>query len=361
MISKLKTQNAPEGSIPAGGAAQEATAGGIQALRRVVVLGAGAVGSLLAGKLATQMPVALIGRRHQLEAIRARGLKLEGLSNTAVSPGARLVLAGAPSELAPGLGAGDAVLLAVKAAQAEEAARELDSALAQAPAHERLPLFALQNGTGYEKGLRAALSRRWELLHAVVHVGATLVVPGRVEDWGGEVLLPDVPAGEALRLALLQAGIAARTVPDLETRRWEKIAFNCALNALSALLEVRNRETLVEELRPVRRGILQEVRQVARTSGIALPDEERLLTEFERRAGASNNVNSMLQDLRQGRPTECPFLNAAIAQLARDRGAEARLNAFLADRIAQLERARDEAQRRAIRSEARATLAAFRF
>lgn len=322
-------------------------------LRRVVMMGAGALGSLLGGKLARAIPVVLIGRARQLEAIREAGLRLEGLSNETVICGAQLALASSPLDLTPPLGAGDLVLLAVKAAQAAEAARELTAA---APQDVLLPLIALQNGTGYEDALRAALDGKWKLLHGVVHLGATWVAPGRVEDWGGEILLPDASAGRALAAALERAGLRARVVPDLETQRWEKIAFNCALNALSAILEVRNRETILEELRPVRRAVLREVHAVAVAAGIKLRTPEDLLVEFESRARASNNLNSMLQDLRHGKPTEIAFLNAAIAGHAPASGSAAPVNAFLAETIARLERARGDVPQRAVREEARAAL-----
>ena len=329
-------------------------------MRRAVIFGAGALGSLLGGKLAAVLPVALIGRKKHLEAIRASGLRIGGLSNLTVPAGPNLFLVEKVAELQPALTSGDAILLAVKAQQVAEAARALSIAGDKIPAASAsLPVFALQNGTGYEDNLRANLSGRFVLQHAVSHVGATFVAPGHVEDWGGEILLPDEACSQALAEALQKTGFKARCLPDLEVWRWKKIAFNCALNPLSAILEARNKDTLRPELRPLRRAVLDEVRQEAAAQGLALPSVDELLAEFERRAGASNNVNSMWQDILAHKPTELPFLNEAVLHLARRRGKDAPANATLAAWVRRLKESPNAQEQKNLREKARLELTAL--
>jgi 2-dehydropantoate 2-reductase len=326
--------------------------------RRVVVFGAGALGSLLGGKLASSVPVVLIGRKAHVAAIGAKGLVLSGLSNEHLPSGAALTAVESLAALQPGLRPNDLVLLTVKAAQCEEAGRAL---AASAPAAGRPVLAAFQNGTGYEEALRAALGGRYEFLHAVSHLGATLSAPGCVEDWGGEILVPETRAGEALEGLFRGVGQAARRVPNLEVLRWEKIAFNCALNPFCVLLDARNDETLEPEWRPLRRAVLDEARAEAGALALALPPTEELAAEFERRVSLSHNVNSMLQDFRRGRPTENPYLNGALARRAAARGATAPANAALADWIERLEAARGTPSLAGLRAEARAGLRAGRW
>ncbi|MBI3831506.1 MAG: 2-dehydropantoate 2-reductase [Planctomycetes bacterium] len=328
-------------------------------IRRAVVFGAGAIGSLIGGMLARVLPVALVGRAEHIHAIRAHGLRLEGLSNETIACGERLTVAETLAQLAPPLSKGDAVILAVKAAQAADAARALSAEVAGRSMDPPLPLYALQNGTGFEAELRAALAPSFALRHAVVHLGATYAGPGRVEEWGGEILLPDDSSSRSLVQALKEAGLGARNLPDLEVWRWKKIAFNCALNAVSGIWEVRNRETIVEALKPLRRAVLREVREEAAALDVLLPGTDELLAEFERRALASNNVNSLLQDLRRGRPTEVGYLNAAILNAARTAGREALANGTLAEWVRRLERARTEVERAEIRARAQTELLAL--
>lgn len=309
---------------------------------RVVVLGAGALGNVLGGHLARVLPVVLIGREKHVAAVRARGLEIGGRESATIPPGRHLTAVTTPANLTPSLAGTDALLLTVKAAQAAEAAREAAAAFdADRPAPA---VFSLLNGTGYEDDLRQALAPRVAPEAVVAHRGAVLVAPGRVEDWGGFMVCPATPTGRALAKLLERAGVEVRTTARLETERWKKIAFNCALNPAAALLGVRNREALPEKLRPWRRAVLREAAAAAATvldeeDRAAFPAADELSAEFERLARASNNVNSMLQDLRRGRPTERAFLNEAIVARAAAAGREAPANALAAQLVRRLEEA----------------------
>ncbi|GMV81142.1 MAG: hypothetical protein AMXMBFR7_23260 [Planctomycetota bacterium] len=317
-------------------------------LNRIVIFGAGALGGLLGGKLSRVAPVVLVARPAMAAVLRAHGLRLAGQSNETMACGPNFqVVSDAAAELT--LQPGDAILLTVKAGAVSEALNDVAS-LPRAPGTPALPLFGLQNGTGFEGALHAAAARGFCPLHAVAHIGATLVEPGLIEDWGGELLLPEGSAGQALAALLANAGLKARTLPDLEVWRWKKIAFNCALNALSAILEVRNRETIRPEWRALRKQVLCEARAAAALHGVNLPPTEALLEEFEGRAKASNNVNSMWQDLQRGRRTEAAYLNGAVAErvVLKERWAPA-ANAWLARIVQELVDARDETAQAEIR------------
>lgn len=316
-------------------------------VNRIVVFGAGALGSLLGGRLSKQLPVLLVAREAHVEAMRAGGLKLEGLCRQTVPLGERLRAVTRLDANAPGaLRAGDVVFLTVKAMQVSEIGRELS---ANAPGIERLPLLTFQNGTGFERDVAEAAGGRFDVLHCVSHAGATFVEPGRVEDWGGELLLPDAPPCPRVAELLRAADFKARCLPDLEVWRWKKIAFNCALNALSAILEVRNKETVTPEWRPFRRAVLEEARAAAAAEGVALPPAAELLEEFETRARASNNVNSMWQDVQRGKRTEIDYLNGAVARIAAGHGGTAPVNAALAQWIPRIGAAANAEQARALR------------
>jgi len=317
-------------------------------IRRIVVHGAGALGGVLGARLAEALPVALVGRPPHTGAIALSGLRLEGQRNQVVRVGGNFQVRESLAALQPGLGHGDLVLLCVKAAQAAGAAREL--ILAGLP--PLATVVAMQNGTGFEDDLRTGLKGRCEFFFAVSHVGANLLSPGRIEDWGGEIVLPETPVARELSGHFIKGGLSAVCVADVEIERWKKVAFNCALNAVGALLECRNRETLLPELKSLRLAVLAEARDEAVTRGVALPDAPALLEEFEQRAGASANENSMLQDLRRAKPTENPYLNGAIARMARERGKQAPANALLGHWIEKLERVPDDAQRAPLRARA---------
>lgn len=325
-------------------------------VNRIVVFGAGALGSVLGGRLSKQIPVLLVARKEHADAMRTSGLKLEGLSRRTVPLGERLqAVTHLDPEDAP-LRGGDVVFLTVKAMQVAELGGELAN---NAPEDVRLPLLTFQNGTGFERDVAEAAGGRFDVLHCVSHAGATFVEPGRVEDWGGELLLPDAPPCPRVAELLRAADFKSRCLPDLEVWRWKKIAFNCALNALSAILEVRNKETITPEWRPFRRAVLSEARAAAAAQGVALPPVEELLEEFEGRARASNNANSMWQDVQRGKRTEVDYLNGAVARIAAERGWAAPVNAALAKWIPRIGVAANAEQARALRDGALSELRAL--
>lgn len=314
---------------------QSATA--MRVLRRIIVFGAGALGSLLGGRLSSRLPVVLVTRGAHLAAMREHGLRLGGLADLHFPPGGNLTAVERLEELGSPLQAGNLLLLTVKALQVKDSAAAMAEVLRETQS-PRVVVLALQNGTGFEGDLRAALRDHADVYFGVAFAGATMKEPGVVEDWGGEVFVPPGPLFEALAAEWTASGQPASAVADVEVRRWRKILLNCFLNAFSALLEARNCETIRPEWRPLRRAILRECRAVAKAQGIAMPHEDELLEHFEQRSLGSRNVNSMLQDIQRGRPTEIEFLNGAMVRLAARGGDQAPANAAIAEWVRRLEK-----------------------
>ena len=106
-----------------------------------IVLGAGAIGCYVGGRLAAHgQSVCLVGRPYALEPIALRGLHvtdLDGFDRTV--PVSALPLAHTLADAAPG--ADSVILLCVKSGATESAARELAAACAPGT-----PVVSLQNG-----------------------------------------------------------------------------------------------------------------------------------------------------------------------------------------------------------------------
>ena len=160
--------------------------------------------------------------------------------------------------------------------------------------------------------------------------GATLLGPGHVRPGGDG---PTHIAGPAWLAALFErAGCEAHTVApaQVESLLWGKLAANCAINALTALLRVPNGELLQ---RPDAAALMdlaaEECAAVARARGIALP--------FPDAAGQARRVakqtflnhSSMFQDILRGAPTEVEAINGAVAQAAERLGVPAPVNTTL--------------------------------
>ena len=279
----------------------------------VVVLGAGAVGSLFGARLAAAgNRVLLVGRPAHVEAVRADGLVVEGLE-----PG-RFRLE-ATATLPPGADA-EIVLLTTKSFDLEAASEAVARAVRPAPS------VALGNGLGIESLALAGLQRGgWTaaetvLVRAIHTVPATLLGPGRVRASGtGEVVFgrPEAAgaAAQATRVAVelfRRSGFSVRESPDLELELWRKAAVNAAVNPVTARRRVRNGALLEGPARSEAESLLAEAVAVASAVGVALTldvaraDLARVLT------ATAENRSSMLQDVERGRPTEIEAISGEI-------------------------------------------------
>jgi len=305
---------------------------------RLLVAGAGALGSVVGGLLAAHgHRVTLLGRAPHLEAIAAAGLHIAGLYGEHRVRSLRTVTAVEALD-----GPFDAVLLTVKAFDTATMASSVAPFLAP-----RGVLVSMQNGLGNLEQAAAAVGRD-RVLGARVIFGAELTAPGhvRVTVHAAPTLVgsPD-PAharlcAEAARWAqvLAAAGIPAEPTPALLAELWAKLFYNAALNPLGALLGVPYGALPPDpDARSIMDDVLAEAFAVARAEGIALPwpDVEAYRALFYERLvpATASHRSSMLQDLERGRPTEIDAMNGWVARRGAALGVSTPANRLLTQAI----------------------------
>ena len=275
---------------------------------RVLVFGAGSLGSLLGGLLARTHDVTLVGREAHVRRVREAGLRVEGEFGFRVDPAAATAIPAAEFDLA---------LVTVKAGDTGVAA----AALAAAEREENGGIgavWSLQNGLGNEERLATALSA--PVLAGTCTYGARLVDPGVVACTGaGEVAVgPPEGGGSAVAgavgAAAQAAGVEVTVATDMPRRLWEKLAVNAGINAVTALARVANGALVDGPAGDPARAAARETARVARAAGVDL-DPERVI---EVAATTSANVSSMRADVEAGRPTEIDAINGAVVDRAED-------------------------------------------
>ena len=317
---------------------RDVTPGDPHAAPRILVVGAGGIGGVLAGTLLSSgRRVDVLCRAATADAIEARGLRLVG-------PHAPGGVTATPSALLRDPADADApydyVLLATQPTDVLDAARA--SAELLAPGGR---LVCLQNGL-CELHV-AEVAGRERTLGAVVAWGASALEPGVVErtSAGGFSLgaLDGPPGPEVERLAeVLRVVGPTQTTANLLGARWSKLAINCAISSLGTL--GRDRLGALMRHRFVRRlalEVMSEAVAVARHQGVALEvlsgtiDLEWLaLTRRERRSRGSAGLlakhavllavgaryrrlrSSMLGAIERGRPPAVDFLNGEVVARA---------------------------------------------
>ncbi|MGC2034691.1 MAG: 2-dehydropantoate 2-reductase [Thermoplasmata archaeon] len=284
---------------------------------RIIVLGAGAIGSLLGGRLqAAGHEVLFVARGPQLEHLSSDGLTIIG------SFQAQLRVE-AVDRIPPDRSA-DLVLVTVKTFDLGEAAREIAGRLAGAT-----PVLLLENGLSIEAGVIDALrTAGWpdaadQVIRGINSIPATLLSPGTVRQAGeGEILLGEGPRErtDRIRAALTSAGVQVRVVPDLHTEIWRKALINAAINPVTADHRVANGELAREPWRGQAIALLHEARAVAEAEGFPFSEEGAEADLFRIVRGTAENRSSMLQDVERGHPTEIEAISGTILLLGQRHG-----------------------------------------
>jgi 2-dehydropantoate 2-reductase len=294
----------------------------------VTVFGTGALGCWLAGRLSarTSARVTVAGSWPEgLAAIARDGIELQ--DGASVISG-RPRVAGPHDPLPPA----EAALVVVKSHQTAGLAERAAGAVT---AEGRV--VTLQNGLGNREALAAAAGAR--VRSGVVVAGVRLLAPGRVAVVGGSITLEakDGDPVMARLAALLQAaGIETRLAADIEPEIWRKLAVNCAINPLSALLRLPNGALLdAPGARDTLRAAALEVAAVAGARGIDVGDVAQAVLDVAART--AGNRSSMLQDLDRGARTEIDALCGAVVAEGRRRGVPTPVNEKLWQGVAALE------------------------
>jgi len=290
---------------------------------RVVVLGAGAIGSLLGGMLAESHDVVLVGRRAHVEAIRRNGLRISGATRRKAKPRAVADISGLKSP--------DLLLVTVKAYDTVKTIRGASDIIGP-----RTTVLSLQNGIT-TLGLLEECVPRGRLIGGWTSHGATLERPGAIRHAGaGDTAIGELdgkPSArtEALARALTLTGIETALSSDIRREIWLKGLVNSAINPLTAIARCENGEIASNAgLSRVARQVCEEGSAVARASGFTIGAGEALRLTLKVARQTSCNRSSMLRDVERGRRTEIDYLNGAIAELAESHDIAAPVNYALA-------------------------------
>lgn len=346
-------------------------------MARVMIIGAGAIGGMLAARLAARgVRVALVGRDAQVEAIRREGLRLRepaGFVRRFPLP-ATVSAAEALAGERPSL-----VALAVKTQDLAQACRELAPHLAGLPG---VPVVTLQNGVQADELAGAALGRE-RIVGAVVMCAASALEPGQVEVQFPGWLVVGEPFGPVRRRTrqvaeVLGAAVPAYVTENLTGVRWSKLISNLnnGLCAATGLLMGELLEDPAGRVLPVR--VMKEGYVVARAAGVRLDHGlyglgRRALGQGRRTAaiavlqsvmtlvlawlpeGAATAVlmaagrtglgrlpvrGSTWQSLMRGRPSEIDFLNGEIVRWGEALGLPVPYNRRVVEVVHQVERTR---------------------
>jgi 2-dehydropantoate 2-reductase len=300
---------------------------------KIVVMGAGAIGSLFGGYLAeTGNEVSFIGRKAHIEKINRDGLSIEGIR------GEHLVKVRATTNHSD-LEAPDLIILTVKAYDTEQAIKDVKPLFS---AHTYF--MCLQNGLGTEDVAGSILGED-RILRGTTSDGALFNEPGKIRHTGkGNTVIGYLNRKQDSFLKQIadifqKAGFDTTISDDMKRLVWEKIFVNVAINPFGALTGLRNGDLLtVPQLQDSMKAAILEGLQVTDKLGLSINSQTPIGKAFEVAQKTARNKNSMLQDIEKGKRTEIDFINGAIVKRGEKIGVSCPINAVLTALIKGLER-----------------------
>ena len=283
---------------------------------KVLVVGAGAVGSYYGGRLALAgHDVTLIGRKRHIEAIQSNGLtldsKITGKHNVSVTASESLI----PSK-PPNL-----VLLCVKSYDTEAAAHSLREFIAP-----QTVVLCLQNGIDNHE-IAGRILGASRVHPTVIYVGVRIPEPGVVEHVArGEINIAEELS--VLAPVFDSAGILAKTTDNILGVLWSKLLLNASCNALGMFCAIPFSQLVADpDMRQVITDAVDEVVRIADAKGIRIPGENYATQVIKTCVSLGPGLSSMLQDYRAGKKLEVEALNGVVVRLGRELGIPTPYNA----------------------------------
>lgn len=290
-------------------------------MKRICIVGCGAIGSLYAAHLAQIAEVwALVRREQHARALNQFGLQVTGTHNFHVSLRATTDAADLPPC--------DFGVIATKATQVEESARLLDHRF------EHTPVLSAQNGLGSEEIIathtKGPVIRGATFMSGTRHSDTHVQYELDTATWLG----PYEPSGTTFSAVkefadlLTAGGLKAEPLEDCRAAQWSKLIFNASVNGASALSELPHSPHFAAEgnfsdLGHLVHALMNEGKRVAAAAGVDLHDDPWAMNKT---GAMTNHPPSMLYDIRNHLQTEVDFLSGAIAREAARVGIEAPLH-----------------------------------
>lgn len=304
----------------------------------IAVIGPGGIGCLFAGLLAEAgHDVCLIDRRPDRAALISRdGLIIEKngeLRKIALLAYAHPADIGSPRRI-------ELIILCVKA---HETAGTMPSVITLSVPQTKV--LSLQNGLGNLEAIKRTVTVN-NLFAGVTTHGATVIGLNHVRHAGvGATIIGPLnhnnEGAKSLAKMFSKAGIEASAEEDTNGLLWSKLVINAAICPVSVLSGLSNGQIIEnDKWRSLLCKAAEESGKIAAAKGIKLSFADPVKAVLEVCEKTSQNISSMLQDIRRGRQTEIIEINGAVLRAAAEMGINAPTNTMLCKSVVDLEKRR---------------------
>ncbi len=271
---------------------------------KIIILGAGAIGSAYGAFLSRVKHVTLVGRQAHMSAIANNGLTLlgDGAGTYTNNIQTATEITEIPAETL--------LIVCVKAHDLHDSLSAIQSLI-----RDDTVLLLLQNGLGIKEIARKAVKGRGIIVRGIVRAGSEVLEPGRINVSLNITIFDSDEASKRVTQVFQSSGLEVVISDSFLVDLWRKVAINCVTNSLSAILGIYTYQLLSPHLAELRYNIINECKTVGAAEGVKL--NLSLLQIMEQALPKYQNRTSMLQDIQHGRKTEIEFLNGKIVELGK--------------------------------------------
>ncbi|HID71955.1 MAG TPA: 2-dehydropantoate 2-reductase [Thermoplasmata archaeon] len=306
------------------------------------IFGAGALGSLVGGKIASKFPVVLIGREEHLSAIKDRGLTISGKSEMRLYPHALIVNRREEADFKENWDCllekinfeeydYHFVIVCVKSYQTKKITEDIKYIFKQTKPLNNNFVVSLQNGIENEKLICEKVDHR-QVIGGITTEGVTFLKPGEIYHAGkGETILGPftmkskslIEATRVLVKVFNQIGMKASFCDNIYGKIWTKAIINSSINPITAITGLENGYILKQKDLEIlaKRACLEGV-AVAEANMIDLACDNPWKEVKKVIQDTANNKSSMLQDILNGKRTEIDCICGVIIKYGRKENIE---------------------------------------
>ena len=193
---------------------------------KVIILGAGGIGSLVGALLSRNNDVLLIGRKTHVDEINQNGLRISG----SITKNFKIEASTEVEEIEDN----SLIVLSTKATNGEEAINNIKNKI-----KKNNIILCLQNGLGSEDIVKNIVD--CTVIRGVITAGTTFLEPGKIICSNiGSIYLEKSDVSEKISGIFNKSDLPAEVDENIKDRIWKKLIANCVMNPLTAVFKVKN-------------------------------------------------------------------------------------------------------------------------